>query len=530
MARFRLLASTVIGALALAETHLVHGAVPPIVFVSRDLAGAPDPDLRSAAIERAHRGRLLILEDGRMRPLIDANDPAVGPETILDVMDPDVSFDGLRIVFAGYSSEDTAWRIFEINADGSGLRQITRSDRDIDLARYGEAAALFESYDDVDPCYLPDGRICFVSTRYPGVAPDGRVRATNLYVVNADRTDLHRITTERFGADTPTVEPSTGRIVYSRWWRSGQVKIDEQQNAGPEPEPEPVEPGSPEYGAVAGNDTRVATTPPAVRGVLPDEFPGVNSWFLAGIDPDGANLAMHSGFRVDRELTQAYRPSFLADGDVLALFIPRTPFIGFPGPNGVRSYRKGPGRPALLGGRNHFEDGSRHFSHASAVPLPDGRLLVSASLGETDFDLFVRDAAVSEDENLEPLFALEATAELDAMPLVARPVPPGHRRPPERPPAGRSAAHDRGGVRGRRPLHLHGREHLRERRSRLRHRERSSGGKEPRHRVLHEPAAIVPFHRRPAAPHRARRHPAERQGRGRAAGWRASLRGAAPAE
>jgi hypothetical protein len=65
----------------------------------------------------------------------------------------------------------------------------------------------------VDPCYLPDGRICFVSSRYPGTAPDGRVRATNLYVVSSDGTGLHRITTERFGVDTPTVEPATGRIV-----------------------------------------------------------------------------------------------------------------------------------------------------------------------------------------------------------------------------------------------------------------------------------------------------------------------------
>ncbi len=216
MVRLKLSALVIGGALSLGGAALVLGVEPPaIVFVSRDLPPASDPDQRDRAIERATSGRLLVHEEDRVRALVDARDPALGPGTILDVMDPDVSFDGTRIIFAGFAAPpENAWRIFEINVDGSGLEQITRSDRDIDLARYGEAGSLFESYDDVDPCYLPDGRVCFVSTRYPGVAPDGRLRATNLYVVNADGTDLHRITSAPHHDRTIRSRHSHGRALH----------------------------------------------------------------------------------------------------------------------------------------------------------------------------------------------------------------------------------------------------------------------------------------------------------------------------
>ena len=44
--------------------------------------------------------------------------------------------------------EQTGFHICEINTDGTGFRQITSG-----------------NCNDVDPCYLPDGRIVFVSDR-----------------------------------------------------------------------------------------------------------------------------------------------------------------------------------------------------------------------------------------------------------------------------------------------------------------------------------------------------------------------------
>ena len=79
--------------------------------------------------------------DGSFHALVDARSPGAPAGTPVDVMDPDVSHDAKRIVFAGFSEQDQAWRIFEVSSDGSGLHQVTRTGRQLDLSRYGEAAA-----------------------------------------------------------------------------------------------------------------------------------------------------------------------------------------------------------------------------------------------------------------------------------------------------------------------------------------------------------------------------------------------------
>ena len=249
------IAVSFLGVFLLAGFHLsllrgqLRGQEPPIVYSARVLQSAPS---RVDAVERATSGSLRLHRSGQApQVLVDAKARVPGDASTaipLDVMDPDVSYDGSRIVFAGFSPENAAWRIYEIGADGKGLRKITQSDRQTDLARYGAAAQQLKTYDDVDPCYLPDGRLCFVSTRYPEIAPDKRLRATNLYLVNSDGSDVHRITTERMGADTPAVDPSTGKIVYSRFWRTPQAKTDPAADPPP-----PIPPGSPGYGGGENN-------------------------------------------------------------------------------------------------------------------------------------------------------------------------------------------------------------------------------------------------------------------------------------
>ena len=73
--------------------------------------------------------------NGTIRVLINGSLPSPSSFHLIDVNAPDVSYDGTRIVFAGlpegsYSAGVTnnpgAWRIFVINTDGSGLRQVVR--------------------------------------------------------------------------------------------------------------------------------------------------------------------------------------------------------------------------------------------------------------------------------------------------------------------------------------------------------------------------------------------------------------------
>lgn len=65
--------------------------------------------------------------------------------------DPEVRFDGERIVFSMRTNAADSYHVYEIRADGSNLRQLTFA----------------ADVDDLDPLYLPDDRIAFSSTREP---------------------------------------------------------------------------------------------------------------------------------------------------------------------------------------------------------------------------------------------------------------------------------------------------------------------------------------------------------------------------
>ena len=127
---------------------------------------------------------------------------------------PDLSFDGKRIVFAWNNITDKAYHIFSVNADGSHLTQLTDG-----RINFNEPALMNSSCNDFDPCWLPDGRIAFLSERRGGYlrCSAGRPLMTfTLWSMKPDGSDLIPISYHETNEWNPSVD-NNGRLVYTRW-------------------------------------------------------------------------------------------------------------------------------------------------------------------------------------------------------------------------------------------------------------------------------------------------------------------------
>ena len=124
----------------------------------------------------------------------------------------DLSYDAKKIVFA-YKKPNKGYRIYEVGVDGSGLRQLTLDGADEAemLKQYGHG------YDDMDPCYLPNGKIMFVSTRTKrAVLCNNAFTSTALHVMDADGKNLHCISGNTVNEFAPCTMDD-GRVIYTRW-------------------------------------------------------------------------------------------------------------------------------------------------------------------------------------------------------------------------------------------------------------------------------------------------------------------------
>ena len=125
------------------------------------------------------------------------------PENTEFVGDVDLHFAGDRMLFSMVGAKGR-WQVWEIRADGTGLRQVTK-DEDPDVDNY-------------DPCYLPDGRIIFCSTvGYQGVpCVGGGSPVGALMIANDQGENVRQLTFDQDHSWCPTVLNS-GRIMYTRW-------------------------------------------------------------------------------------------------------------------------------------------------------------------------------------------------------------------------------------------------------------------------------------------------------------------------
>jgi hypothetical protein len=369
-------------------------SLPTLVFVSRQpIAGEPGaiPGIGPHHRAAAPGGRLLVRErDGRVRPLLPQG-------TLFDVSDPAVSFDGHTIAFAGIPSPDSAWRIYVCGVDGRNLQRVTRDDRSIDLTRLGPGAERFARYDDLDPCWIDARTLCFASTRYPQRSEYADVPVTNLFLVSLDGGAPVRLTAERNGAEEPSLDPTSGRVVFSRWWFNRR-------------RPDAHVAGAFVTEAAAGSDS-------------------VNLWQAMEITRDGADERLACGELVTRRGTMAYQPIVLDNGTCVGVvslnlgLSPRpiaTAIQSFPGRFGRVRHLAGAIVPEAQGDPYSGARGLAAPSACAPAALPDGRIVFAYAPGGSDFGLFVMRA---DGTHIERVLDLPGTLELDPAAIVKRSIP-----------------------------------------------------------------------------------------------------------
>lgn len=393
--------------------------------VPKDLPGVgPHSRFRVAS-----PGKLMVLQpNGQTRVLVDGANPTAASLNLIDVNAPDVSYDGTTIVFAGLPqgnydkgtiTNPGEWRLYVIKADGTGLRQVTFSDMNLNYSQFGNAAGQLEPYDDTDPAWLPDGRIVFSSTRWPSFAQYSGVRTSNLYIVNADGKNLHRITSERNGADRPVVDPVTGKIVFARWWRNHRFAVDSMTTIAES------------NGGYLQKDGLTTNRSNHLGG---GDFLWRNQWHPAVINPDGTGIAQWGGTHHKLDSSHMYGGSFNAAGDLIANYYPMANMTESGGFGGLRLYKRGPGNYTPLLGitymtldyvnpSNPTSYGIFKGSYATdAEALPDGRMVLSwAKDINQDYGLYIANANGS---GLTLLYDNPGTTEVRVKVLAPRPVPP----------------------------------------------------------------------------------------------------------
>ena len=139
----------------------------------------------------------------------------------------DLSFDGKSIVFDWKESLKKGFRIYEVNIDGTDLRQLTFEPDDeqeririYDNSFTGTWKGVYNHHtDDMHPCYLPDGGIVFTSTRCEyGTLCDGPdvLSTAVLHRMDGDGKNMEKLTNSAVSEFSPALM-NDGRIIYSRW-------------------------------------------------------------------------------------------------------------------------------------------------------------------------------------------------------------------------------------------------------------------------------------------------------------------------
>lgn len=290
------------------------------------------------------------------------------------VYKPEPSYDGRKILFSMRRDGEDWFHLYEMNVDGSGLRQLTDG-----------------PFNDFAGVYLPDGRIVFVSDRTGFLEEYHEERTECLFVMNGDGTGIHQITFNPGTYFEPTVLRD-GRILCA-FWDAFHLNVPPLDK----------------------HETVLLTVNP--DGTDERHYFGAGQYRFFGRE-------RHSGvsFTTPREMSDGrilvqceLGPAIV---DIRSGQHPRDALVPlFPGATSIQ-----------IGGTTHRVHLSPLGTRSTAYPLPDGRILYSATRpGARDSAIYVTDPFTRE-ETL--IYDIPNYAEFDPIPvLVSRPLP---RRLPQR--------------------------------------------------------------------------------------------------
>ncbi|GHT35923.1 hypothetical protein FACS189427_06400 [Planctomycetales bacterium] len=115
------------------------------------------------------------------------------------IRDPQLHYDGKKILFCYRPGGTYQYHLYEINIDGSGLKQLTDGE-----------------YDDIEPAYCPDESIIFCSSRCKRFVNCWHTPVAAIYRCDADGKNVRLLSSNNDHDNTPWTLPD-GRILYMRW-------------------------------------------------------------------------------------------------------------------------------------------------------------------------------------------------------------------------------------------------------------------------------------------------------------------------
>jgi len=117
------------------------------------------------------------------------------------IRDPDVSYDGKRVLFAWKKSDrKDDYHLYEMDLATRKVRQLTDG----------------LGFADYEACYLPDGNIMFNSTRCVQIVDCWWTEVSNLYICDGDGKHMRRVGFDQVHSNYPQVL-ADGRVIYTRW-------------------------------------------------------------------------------------------------------------------------------------------------------------------------------------------------------------------------------------------------------------------------------------------------------------------------